>query len=72
MEALDLAGDEAGFALDAHLPAFRFAIEHGIRRTAQAGEAAGADSVRQTLLHLNRTELDTMFAALRTQRRWNI
>jgi adenosine deaminase len=49
VEALDLAGDEAGFALDAHIPAFRFAIEHGIRRTAHAGEAAGADSVWQTL-----------------------
>jgi adenosine deaminase len=49
VEALDLAGDEAGFALDAHIPAFRFAIEHGIRRTAHAGEAAGAHSVWQTL-----------------------
>jgi adenosine deaminase len=49
VEALDLAGDEAGFALDAHIPAFRFAIEHGIRRTAHAGEAAGADSLWQTL-----------------------
>lgn len=47
--ALDLAGDEAGFALDEHIPAFRFAIEHGIRRTAHAGEAAGANSVWQTL-----------------------
>jgi adenosine deaminase len=47
--ALDLAGDEAGFALDAHVPAFRFAMEHGIRRSAHAGEAAGADSVWQTL-----------------------
>jgi adenosine deaminase len=47
--ALDLAGDEAGFALDAHIPAFRFAIEHGIKRTAHAGEAAGADSVWQTI-----------------------
>jgi adenosine deaminase len=47
--ALDLAGDEAGFALDAHIPAFRFAMEHGIRRSAHAGEAAGAGSVWQTL-----------------------
>jgi adenosine deaminase len=47
--ALDLAGDEAGFSLDAHIPAYQFAIEHGIRRTAHAGEAAGADSVWQTL-----------------------
>jgi adenosine deaminase len=47
--ALDLAGDEAGFALNTHIPAFRFAIEHGIRRTAHAGEAAGARSVWETL-----------------------
>lgn len=47
--AFDLAGDEARFALEAHIPAFRFALEHGIRRTAHAGEAAGADSVWQTL-----------------------
>ena len=47
--ALDLAGDEAGFALEPHIPAFRYAIEHGIRRTAHAGEAAGAHSVWQTL-----------------------
>jgi len=47
--ALDLAGDEAGFALAPHIPAFRFAIEHGVRRTAHAGEAAGATSVWETL-----------------------
>jgi adenosine deaminase len=47
--ALDLAGDEAGWALDAHIPAFRFAIERGIRRTVHAGEAAAADSVWRTL-----------------------
>jgi adenosine deaminase len=47
--ALDLAGDEAAFSLDPHVPAFRFATEHGVRRTAHAGEAAGAESVWQTL-----------------------
>jgi adenosine deaminase len=47
--ALDLAGDEARFSLDVHIPAFRFAIERGVRRTAHTGEAAGADSVWQTL-----------------------
>jgi len=47
--AFDLAGDEAGFALDPHIPSFRFAKEHGIRRTAHAGEAAGVESVWQTL-----------------------
>ncbi len=47
--ALDLAGDEKGFAIDAHVPAFRHAIEHGLYRTAHAGEARGADSVWETL-----------------------
>jgi len=47
--ALDIAGDEAGFAIDAHVPAFRYAIEHGLHRTAHAGEARGADSVWETL-----------------------
>lgn len=47
--ALDLAGDERGFAIDAHVPAFRHAIEHGLDRTAHAGEACGAESVWETL-----------------------
>ena len=47
--AFDIAGDEAGYPLDAHLAAFRFAIEHGIPRTAHAGEAAGPASVWETL-----------------------
>ena len=47
--ALDLAGDEAGFPIDAHIPAFRFAIDRGINRTAHAGEALGPSSVWQTL-----------------------
>lgn len=47
--ALDLAGDEAGFPIDAHIPAFRYAIEHGLSRTAHAGEARGAESVWETL-----------------------
>lgn len=34
--AIDLAGDEKGFAIDAHVPAFRHAIEHGLHRTAHA------------------------------------
>jgi adenosine deaminase len=50
--ALDLAGDEAGFPLDAHEPAFRYAEQHGVARTAHAGEAAGADSVWATLRRL--------------------
>jgi adenosine deaminase len=45
----DIAGDEAGFPITAHVPAFRYAIEHGIHRTAHAGEACGAESVWETL-----------------------
>jgi adenosine deaminase len=47
--ALDIAGDEAGYAIDANIPAFRYAIEHGLHRTAHAGEARGPDSVWETL-----------------------
>jgi adenosine deaminase len=47
--ALDLAGDEAGFPLDAHVGAYRYAREHGLFRTAHAGEALGPKSVWETL-----------------------
>ncbi len=47
--ALDIAGDEAGFPLDAHEAAYRFAREHGLSRTAHAGEACGPESVWETL-----------------------
>jgi len=47
--ALDIAGDEAGFSIDAHIPAFRYALDHGLGRTAHAGEARGAGSVWETL-----------------------
>jgi adenosine deaminase len=47
--ALDIAGDEAGFPIDPHIPAFRHAIDRGLLRTAHAGEARGADSVWETL-----------------------
>ena len=47
--ALDIAGDEAGYPIDAHVAAFRFAAEHGLARTAHAGEACGAASVWETL-----------------------
>jgi adenosine deaminase len=45
----DLAGDEAGFPLAPHIPAFLYAAEHGVSCTAHAGEAAGPESVRETL-----------------------
>ncbi len=47
--ALDIAGDEAGFPLDAHVGAYRFARERGLARTAHAGEACGPESVWETL-----------------------
>jgi adenosine deaminase len=47
--ALDIAGDEAGFPLDAHEAAYAFAREHGLSRTAHAGEACGPESVWETL-----------------------
>ena len=47
--ALDIAGDEAGFPLDAHEAAYQFAREHGLSRTAHAGEACGPESVWETL-----------------------
>ena len=47
--ALDIAGDEAGFPLDAHIPAFQYAIQNGIARTAHTGEASGTESVWETL-----------------------
>ena len=47
--ALDIAGDEAGFPLDAHVGAYRFAREHGLFRTAHAGEGLGPESVWETL-----------------------
>ena len=47
--ALDIAGDEAGYSIDPHIPAFHYALDHGLYRTAHAGEARGADSVWETL-----------------------
>jgi adenosine deaminase len=47
--AFDLAGDEAGYPLTAHVEAFRFARERGIALTSHAGEASGPASVWETL-----------------------
>jgi adenosine deaminase len=49
---LDLAGDEAGFSVDAHIPAFQYAKAQGIPCTAHAGEACGSESVWETLQQL--------------------
>ncbi|GAC1370692.1 MAG: adenosine deaminase [Ktedonobacteraceae bacterium] len=55
--ALDIAGDEAGFPIEAHIPAFRFAIKHGLPRTAHAGEASGPQSVWETLRYFQPTRI---------------
>lgn len=55
--ALDLAGDEAGFPLDAHIDAYRYARERRLFRTAHAGEGAGPESVWETLRVLQPTRI---------------
>jgi adenosine deaminase len=55
--ALDIAGDEAGFPIDAHIAAFKYAIDNGLPRTAHAGEAAGPASVWETLRSFQPTRI---------------
>lgn len=45
----DIAGDEAGYPVDEHIAAFRYARQRGIACTSHAGEARGADSVWEVL-----------------------
>jgi adenosine deaminase len=45
----DIAADEAGFPITNHVKAFDYAHANGIHCTAHAGEAKGAESVRETL-----------------------
>jgi adenosine deaminase len=45
----DIAADEAGYPVDCHVKAFEYAHLHNIPCTAHAGEACGAESVRETL-----------------------
>ncbi|MBC7946851.1 MAG: adenosine deaminase [Chitinophagaceae bacterium] len=47
----DIAGDEAGYPVDAHKKAFEYASTKEIPCTAHAGEARGADSVWESLNH---------------------
>ncbi|MCC5913045.1 MAG: adenosine deaminase [Balneolaceae bacterium] len=47
----DIAADEAGFGIDEHISAFKYAAKHGLNSTAHAGEALGADSVEEVLDH---------------------
>lgn len=49
---MDLAGDEAGYGLAEHIPVFRRAADRGVRVTAHAGEATGANSVREVITEL--------------------
>jgi adenosine deaminase len=48
----DMAADEAGYSIEQHIAAFRFAADHHIPCTAHAGEARGPESVWETLNHL--------------------
>ena len=47
--ALDLAGDEARYIGAPHAEAFALARHEGLRRTVHAGEAAGAESIREAI-----------------------
>ncbi len=53
----DIAGDEAGFPIDAHVKAYKFAKEKNIPCTAHAGEASGPASVWETLQHFGPTRI---------------
>jgi adenosine deaminase len=50
--AIDIAGNEAGYAARLFAPAYDRAREAGLRLTAHAGEAAGPESVWDALRHL--------------------
>ena len=53
----DIAADEAGFPIDAHIKAFQWAKAMGLHCTAHAGEAKGAESVWETLEHFHPTRI---------------
>ena len=55
--ALDIAADEAGFPIDAHIDAFQYAQLQNLPRTAHAGEAKGAESVLETLKYFHPTRI---------------
>ncbi|WP_018126185.1 adenosine deaminase [Balneola vulgaris] len=52
----DLAADEAGYPIDAHRSAFNFASKNNLPCTCHAGEALGAESVKEVVdeLHVQR------------------
>ena len=45
----DIAADEAGYPLDNHLDAFKYAMQNNINCTAHAGEAKGPESIWETI-----------------------
>jgi len=47
----DIAADEAGFPIDAHVAAFQYAFQRDIPCTAHGGEAKGPESVWEILEH---------------------
>jgi adenosine deaminase len=55
--AFDMAGDEAGYPVTAHVKAFQFAREQGIHCTCHGGEAKGPESVWETLEHFHPTRI---------------
>lgn len=66
--ALDIAGDEAGFPLQPHIEAYRYAREHELLRTAHAGEATGPESVWQTLQLLQPSRIGHGVRSIEDQR----
>ncbi len=54
---LDIAADEAGYPIDNHISAFKYAKQHGLHATAHAGEACGPESVWETLRNFEPTRL---------------
>jgi len=55
--AIDIAGDEAGFPIAAHVKAYEYARERELFRTAHAGEGCGPESVWETLRLLRPTRI---------------
>jgi adenosine deaminase len=53
----DIAADEAGFPITAHIKAFEYAHEKNICCTAHAGEAKGPESVWETLKYFHPTRI---------------
>ncbi len=53
----DIAGDEAGYPIKNHIAAFSYANAHHIPCTAHAGEAAGPNSVWETLNSFHPTRI---------------